>query len=98
LQPCRLCGDGLDVFLEDPLLRRGGTVHRTKPAAGGWTPIGLPWRAQSVPPQEGFAPSLGGLQSPEGIVSRPPHGAYGFGVDRRHVHGREVPGAHEPSQ
>jgi hypothetical protein len=48
-QPCRLCRHGLDVCLQDDLLRRCGPPHRAEPAPVGGTPVGPPCRADIVP-------------------------------------------------
>jgi hypothetical protein len=97
-QAFRLFRDGLDVSLKDNLLCRGGTAHLAEPAQGGRAPGGPPGRADIVPQQEGFEPSLGRLQIAEGIFPRPTQGAKRVSVDGRHIHRGEVPGAHEPGQ
>ena len=51
-----------------------------------------------MPQQEGFEPQLGRLQIPQGLFPRPTQVADRFIVDGRHIHGGEVPGAHEPGQ
>jgi hypothetical protein len=97
-QPVRLCGDGLDVCLQDDRRRRGGTHHRAEPAPVGRTPVGPPRRAAGVPPHKRWQPQLGRLQSPEGICPRPTQIAEGFSVDGGHRHRGEGPGAQQPGQ
>jgi hypothetical protein len=87
----RLCRDGLDVCLQDHVLRRGGTAHRTAPAQVGRTPIGPPGVADSVPQHEGCAPELGRFASPEGLFPRSAQSAHGFIVDGGDIHRGEVP-------
>jgi len=41
--------DGLDVFLKDDLLRRGGTDHLAEPAQVSGTPVGPTGIADIVP-------------------------------------------------
>ena len=91
LQACGLCGAGLDVFLKDHWLRRGGAEHLTEPAQVGRAPMGSPRRADVVPQHEGFAPPLGRLQSPQGLFPRPAQIAAGGIVDGGHRHRGEVP-------
>ena len=66
-QPFRLCGDGRDVFLQDELRRWGGTEHLAEPTPVGGPPGGPPWRAASVPQQEGFETQRGCCEGPEGL-------------------------------
>jgi len=91
LQACGLCGDGLDVFLKDNVLRRSGADHLTEPAQVGRAPMGPPRLADVVPQQEGFAPQLGRLQIPQGLFPRPAQIADGFIVDGGNIHRGEVP-------
>jgi hypothetical protein len=97
-QTCRLCRDGLDVFVKDHLRRRGGTLPCAQPAQGGGTPIGPPWRAASMPPHEGCASPRGRLPVSPGLFPRPTQGADRCIVDGRHLHRGEVPRAQEPGQ
>ena len=90
-QTFSLFGDGLDVFLKDDLLRRGGTDHLAEPAQVGRAPVGPPCRADIVPQQEGFEPQLGRLQIPQGLFPRPTQVADGFIVDGGDIDGGEVP-------
>jgi hypothetical protein len=48
--------------------------------------------------QEGFAPQLGRLQIPQGLVPRPTQVADGCIVEGRDRDGGEVPRAHKPGQ
>ena len=60
--------------------------------------MGSPGIADIVPQPEGFEPQRGRLQIPEGLFTRPAQVADGFIVDGGHIHGSEVPGAHQPGQ
>jgi len=86
-----LFGDGLDVFLKDDLLRRGGTHHLAEPAQVGGTPVGPPRLADIVPQQKRFQPQLGRLASPQGLFPRPTQVADRFLVDGGDIHGSKVP-------
>jgi hypothetical protein len=97
-QPCRLGRHGLDVFLKDDLLRQCGTHHLAAPSQVGGTPVGPPGRADIVPQSAGLETQRGRLQIPEGIFPCPTQVAARFIRDGRDRDGREVPGAHAPSQ
>ena len=86
-----LCSDGLDVFLKDHGVSRGGTPHRAEPAQVSGPPVGPTDRADIVPQHEGFAPQRGRLQSPAGVFSCPTQIPEGVIVDGRPRHGGEVP-------
>ena len=51
-QTFRLFGDGLDLFLKDHLRCRAWDTHLAAPAQVGRAPVGLPCRADIVPPHE----------------------------------------------
>ena len=91
LPACGLCGDSLDVFLKDNLLRGCGTHHLTEPAQVGGTPVSSTCRAEIVPQPKSFEPQLGRLQLPQGLFPRPAQGADGCIVDGGAIHRGEVP-------
>jgi hypothetical protein len=82
---------GPDVFLEDDVLRRGGTDHCREPSQGGRAP-GCPARGASVMPEhKGCEPHCRGLESAHGLVTRPAEVAQGCIVDRGDIHGGAIP-------
>jgi hypothetical protein len=71
LEPCGGLGNRPHVFLEGEVWRRWGPADRGAPAQVGRGPGGPAGVAQSVPPQDGFAPALGGLERAGRLFTRP---------------------------
>ena len=91
-------GDRADVFLEDDLLRRGGTDDLAEPAEVGRAPGGPARIADIVPQEKGFEPELRGLEIADGIFTRPAQVTNGFIFDLGHIDRGEVPRAHQAGQ
>lgn len=98
LDPIDLFIDRSDRFLKHDLLRRCRTHHLREVAAVGVVPGRSP---DVVPPQA----KQERLQSQLRVLPRDPRGvpgatevAEGFVLDRRHVDGREIPGAQQPCE
>jgi hypothetical protein len=85
-----------DLGLEDEGRRRGGTNHCRAPAPVGGAPWGPPRVATLGSEEEGVEPARGGLESPDGIVTRPGEVAHGVSVDLGHRHRSAITGAPEP--
>ena len=79
-----------DVFLEDDLLRRGGTDHFGEPPQVGRAPGGSTCIADIMAKQKGVETELGGLKIAEGIFTSPAEVADGFVFHRRDFDGGEV--------
>jgi hypothetical protein len=98
LQACGLCGHGLDVCLQDDLLRGCGTPDFTAPAPLGGTPVSPTGRAEIMPQQERLQMQLRCLEVSQSLFPRPPQVADGCivdGEDRDRGEGARAP---EPGQ
>ena len=82
--------DRSDIFLEDDLLRRGGTDHLAEPSQVGRAPGGPARIADIVAQQEGFETKLGGLEITDGIFTSPAEVADGFVFHRGDIDGGEI--------
>jgi hypothetical protein len=98
LEAFGVCGHRLDLFLQDPVLRGGGTDSFPAPTQVGGAPMGPPGRAASVPQHEGVETQRGRVPIPEGVCTRPAEGAQGVLVDGGARDGGAISGAHEPGQ
>ena len=74
-------GDRPHVFLEDDLLRRGGTDDLAEPPEVGRAPGGPARIADILPQEKGFEPKLGGLEIADGIFTSPAQVPNGFILD-----------------
>jgi hypothetical protein len=95
-QTCRLCRDGLDVFLKDHGRREGGTDALAELAQVGRTPGGPSWRAAMGPQPAGVEPPFGRLQIAPRLFPCPPQVADGFILDGGDVDRGEVSRAPAP--
>ena len=85
-----------DLGLEDEGRRRGGTDHVRAPAPVGGAPRGPPRVATLGSEEARVETARDGLETTEGIVTRPGEVANGISVDRGHRHRRASTGAPEP--
>jgi hypothetical protein len=97
-QPVGVVGDRAEVFLQDDLLRRGGTDDLAAPSEVGRAPGGPACVTDSVPQETGFQPPLRGLQITDGLFTRPAQVPHGFIRNRWDRDRGEVPRAHQAGQ
>jgi hypothetical protein len=88
--------DRADVFLENELLRWGGTDHFREPPQVGRVPGGPARRADILSQEKRFEAKLGGLAIADGIFTRTTQITDGFVLDRGDLDGGEIPRAHQP--
>ena len=91
-------GDGAHIFLEDDLLRWGGTDDFTEPPEMGRAPGGPARIADILPQEKGFEAKFRGLEVADDIFTRPTQIPNGFIIDLGDVDGGEVARAHQPGQ
>jgi hypothetical protein len=86
------------VFLEHQLRGGRGTAPRAEPPPGRGPPGGPPRSAQSLPPQQRFAPARGGCAVAAGLFPGPAPGPNGGGRHLRDGDRGQVPRAPQPGQ
>ena len=96
--PMGAFGNGIDVLLEDDLLRGRGHDPIGKPAQMGFSPVGSALIANAVPQQKRLESLPGGLLIEHGILSGAGQIAYCLIIDIGYVDRREIPGAIELRQ
>jgi hypothetical protein len=101
LQPPETFGVLMDrphVFLEDDLLRRGGTDDLGEPPEMGWAPRGLARIADVVSEQEGCAPKFGGLEIANSIFANSGEIPDGVSFPCGDIHWGKIPRARQAGQ